>query len=174
MRSHAPGSMARREGGGEEAPTPMDSTAHLAGGSQRRSACSKATAKGRTQGWLQQLAPSKRQLPCLLASDRYACHGDPHLFSQRSRSTEPCPPWGWQSCRARCCWQRGRDPQCRGPGLPGGGSSTLGCTGAHPAWGAAQGPTLSRCQRCPEERLHSVQHKNGFTYRCIPARSPSS
>lgn len=157
-----------REGGSEEAPTPTDSTAHLAGGSRRCSACSKATAKGRTRGWLQQLAPSKCQLPRLLDSDGYACHRDPCLSSPRSRSTEPCPPRGWQSCCSCRCWQAGRDQQCwdastRWPaGAAGGGLAPRAShspapmgSKAHPAWRPARGPTLSRWQRCPEEHLHS-------------------
>lgn len=69
----------------------MDSAAHLAGGSRRCSVCSKATAKGRTRGRRQQLAPSKRQLPCLLASDGYACYGDPTFPPRGAAAPSPVP-----------------------------------------------------------------------------------
>lgn len=173
MGSHAPGNTAgregEREGGGEEAPSPMDSAAHLAGGSWCCSLLQRLCQRQDT-GLAAAISSSKCQLPCLSARDGCAAMGT--LACAPPGAVAPCPvPAGWQSHlvpllalgghpqsqgsagTSHCCWG-GLAPSCT-PGSE-----------AHAAWGAVGVPhspdvlraftrSSAQTQLCPEVQPHS-------------------
>lgn len=156
MGSHAPGNTAgreaEREGGGEEAPSPMDSPAHLAGGSW---CCSllQSLCQRQDTGLAPAISSFQTSAPVFVSLGWLCCHGDPRLCPPRSCGTAPCP--------------RGlAEPPCV-PLLALGETTEPGECGHQPAllgWSGTQGPppaplgvkptrrgeqggpTLSRCQ----------------------------
>lgn len=177
MGSHAPGNTAgregEREGGGEEAPSRMDSGAHLAGGSW---CCSllQSPCQRQDTGLAAAISSSKCQLPCLSARDGCAAMGtltcapqELWLCALSHGLAEPpeCHCWHWG----------GRARRVQAPASAAGvvwHPGPLSCTPgseAHPAWGAAGVPhspevcdvlmvftqSSAQTQLCPEVQPHS-------------------
>lgn len=109
--------------------------------------CSKASAKGRTQGWLQQLAPPN--------VSSYVCEPvmavlprGPSPVSPRSGGTVPCVPMGRQSHCVCHCWHWGDTHRARGvwaPARAAGVGWHPGPASCSPGSEASVGPTLPRC-----------------------------
>lgn len=153
MGSHAPGNTAgreaEREGGGEEAPSPMDSPAHLAGGSW---CCSllQSLCQRQDTGLAPAISSFQTSAPVFVSLGWLCCHGDPRLCPPRSCGTVPCPrglaepPWVpllalGETHRARGVWA-----PASAAGVvwhPGPPSCTPGSE-AHLAWGAGGSHTL--------------------------------